>query len=968
MNDNTFLEHVAHDIINKCGTNLSRVAVVFPNKRAALFMNEYLARYAKKPIWSPAYITISELFRRHSRYEAGDSIKLICDLHKAFVECTRLDESLDHFYGWGQLLLADFDDLDKNMADAEKVFCNLKDIHALDDISYLDNEQRKMLKEFFANFTDTQESVLKKRFLNLWVHFNEIYNEYNSKLREQGILYEGALYRDVVVQKNIDFEYDKYVFVGFNLLQKVEQKLFARLKDMGKAMFYWDFDKYYMPNGTYSQASVAGHYIASYLSLFPNELDNNSVELYMNMDRDKRITFISSSTENAQARYASSWVRANDRYKDGKKTAIVMCDETILTPLMHSLPPEAEKVNITTGYPLSITPVSSLVSALFDLHTAGVCDSGRRYRAAQAAKVLMHPYTNIISGKASDVYNVIKSRHMQYPDHECLTLDGSDMGLSLIFPLMKHEVKKQEEKLTNLINGIAEAIKYLGINGHKHNDALFQESVFRMFTILNRMSSLAHNGDLTVSVTTLRSLIRQVVGATSIPFHGEPIVGMQVMGVLETRNLDFDHLLLLSCNEGNIPKGINDSSFIPYSIRKAHGLTTIDNKVAIYSYYFHRLLQRASDITIMYNNATENGNTGEMSRFMLQLMVDSKLPITHASLVPKNYAQTVVPGNIAKDAEVLHKLGSMKSISPSAINKYMRCQLAFFYQFIADIKEPDATDDTVDNRMFGNIFHKSAQIIYNDIMSHGDIVGCEQIDQYLANESLLAAVVDKAFDEELFKSDSGHTRHTLNGLQLINREVIMQYLRQLLRFDRKHAPFSIVALEKPAYTSISIDTGNGCTREINIGGIIDRIDMESADDGNGRRVRVVDYKTGHQPTSQIKSIEEIFDSANISKKHSDYFLQAILYSLIVSESGRYNPGHEKVSPALLFVKQTVSTDYNPILSIDGDNIDDVIEYKSLFMSKLKDVVSEIFDPGTAFVPTVDKKQCANCTYRELCCK
>ena len=244
----TFLEFVSEDIIHKWGTDLSRVAVVFPNKRAALFMNEHLARYARKPMWSPAYITISDLFRRHSDMQVGDSIKLICDLHKSFVKCTGLNESLDHFYGWGQLLLTDFDDIDKNMADADRIFCNLKDIHELDDISYLDDEQRKMLKRFFANFSDDHESELKRRFLSLWSHFSDIYHDYNKRLQEQGLGYEGAIYREVATKDNIEFKYDRYIFVGFNLLQQVEQKLFARLKKMGKANFYWDFDEYYMPH------------------------------------------------------------------------------------------------------------------------------------------------------------------------------------------------------------------------------------------------------------------------------------------------------------------------------------------------------------------------------------------------------------------------------------------------------------------------------------------------------------------------------------------------------------------------------------------------------------------------------------------------------------------------------------------------------------------------------------------------
>ena len=244
----TFLEYVAEDIIGKYGTDLSRIAVVFPNKRAALFLNEHLARIAGQPVWSPAYITISDLFRQHTDLKTADPIKLICDIHKSFTKCTGIDETLDHFYGWGQLLLADFDDIDKNMADADSIFCNLKDIHELDDISYLDNEQKEMLARFFANFSDDIDSELKKRFLSLWSHFGDIYHDYNRRLTEQGIGYEGAIYRKVVSEETLQMKYDKYLFVGFNLLQKVERVLFSRLMKEGKAKFYWDFDEYYMPS------------------------------------------------------------------------------------------------------------------------------------------------------------------------------------------------------------------------------------------------------------------------------------------------------------------------------------------------------------------------------------------------------------------------------------------------------------------------------------------------------------------------------------------------------------------------------------------------------------------------------------------------------------------------------------------------------------------------------------------------
>ena len=972
----TFLEYVAEDIIGKYGTDLSRIAVVFPNKRAALFLNEHLARIAGQPVWSPTYITISDLFRQHTDLKPADPIKLICDIHKSFTKCTGIDETLDHFYGWGQLLLADFDDIDKNMADADSIFCNLKDIHELDDISYLDDEQKEMLARFFANFSDDIDSELKKRFLSLWSHFGDIYHDYNRRLTEQGIGYEGAIYRKVASEQTLHLKYDKYLFVGFNLLQKVERVLFSRLMKEGKAKFYWDFDEYYMPTARAQQSASVPNNTASfaaYLTDFPNELDNTDRDIYANMRRPKRIRFISSPTENAQARFASNWLLENERYKAGRKTAVVMCDESILLPIMHSLPPEADKVNITSGFPLAMTPVASLVMLLFDLYTLGLRKKGTAFNPHYLKKLMAHPY----------------ARHLQEMHLKGVHLKG--VHLSQVHQEEVHQegIRQKEEQQTigdnsgcmgmagmpypptsaALLQHIATLIKQVGIATKQEGDALTQESVFRMFTILNRLAALADSGDLLVDNTTLRRLVSQLVGAASIPFHGEPVIGVQIMGVLETRNIDFDNVLLLSCNEGNMPKGVNDSSFIPYSIRKAHGLTTIDNKVAIYSYYFHRLLQRAGDITIAYNNSTDNGHTGEMSRFMLQLLVESGQKIDHYSLTAKNQPTPLMPKAIEKDETALNKLEEMSRLSPSAINTYIRCKLAFYYQYIAHIKEPDSDPETIDNRMFGNIFHRAAYLIYKDITNHSPVIEKAHIQAYLSNRKLLASVVDRAFEEEECKTN--------NGLQIINREVIIEYITKLLKIDQQLCPFNILAMEEEAkvYTQLSFTIPSGGalvssapTKQysLTIGGIIDRLDAVTDKQTGKRRIRVVDYKTGNKPSSAIKSIEEVFDPKNIASKHSNYFLQAILYSLIVSRSKEWNAANDAVSPALLFIKQAATNDYDPTLCIDKHPISDVTVYEEEFLTKLKETVADMYSPNVPFTPTDDRKKCELCPYKMLC--
>ena len=956
MMNNTFLEFVAKDLINKYGNTLSQIAVVFPNKRASIFLNEHLARNVNKPLWSPAYITISDLFRQHSHLVVGDEIKLICILYQVYVKHTGSDESLDHFYGWGKILLSDFDDIDKNMADAKKVFANLRDIHEFDDISYLSKEQKELLKRFFSNFTDNHDTELKKRFLQLWSRFYDIYVDFNQELERQGITYEGALYRRVAEREEIDFKYDKYIFVGFNMLHKVEQMLFERLKKNGQARFYWDFDQYYMQRDNHE----AGHFIKQYLSRFPNEFDNKSEEIYNHYNDSKDITYISSPTENLQARYVSHWLREKRRIQAGKDTAIILCDENLLQTVIHCLPPEVENVNITTGYPLSQSPFASLINILITLQTAGLYKHQDKYRILYVNKILNHPYTKYISVEHQALKDALREQKQFYPSRKFLSLDE---GLSLLFNDISAD---QDHPFTEkLSQWLIDILQQIAQNSQDNEDPFYQESLFKTYTLLTRLNDLIQSGALEADINIFQRLVNQLIEATSIPFHGEPATGIQIMGILETRNLDFEHLLILSCNEGNMPKGMSDTSFIPHSIRKAYELTTIDHKVSIYSYYFNSLIQRAKDITILYNNSTEDGQTGEMSRFMLQLMIESPHQIRKETL--RTGIQTIMGSRnqVVKDEHVLAKLNEMNSLSPTAINQYIQCPLKFYYMRVAGIEEPDMVDvEEVDNRTFGNIFHRAAELIYQRLSSAQQEISKDAIHALLKHPEQIEMIVDQAFREELFGTDNPTHVPEYNGLQLINREVIIGYLQQLLRIDSKHPRFTIKGLELTVYDTISTQTSVG-KKDLRVGGIIDRLDMIHDEQGN-KHIRVLDYKTGRVPSKKVQELEELFSNEDVSKKHTDYYFQTMLYSIIVRHSPQLNSENAPVSPALLFIQQSGSEDYDPVLYFNKEKIDDVNKYEEEFRERLKQVITEIFEPQIPFTPTENTEVCGNCIYKQLC--
>ena len=880
----TFLEYVAEDIINKYGTNLSRTAVVFPNKRAALFLNEHLVRLAGKPIWSPSYITISELFRRHTQLVTGDQIKLICDLYKTYTEVTESDETLDHFYGWGQVMLADFDDIDKNMADANKVFCNLRDLHELDDVSYLSPEQVETLKLFFSNFSEDKTTELKKRFMKIWSRFGDIYRLYNERLEAQGIAYEGALYRKVATDDSVDFDFDRYIFVGFNVLQRVEQLLFSKLQKMGKAKFYWDFDDYYLATKKgHVNPSEAGHYIKQYLPYFTNELDTSDADIYRNFRKAKKITFASATTEDVQARYVGQWLKEGNRIDDGRKTAVVMCDEALLQSVIHSIPEEVNDINVTTGYPLQQTHFASLLEDIAAQHTEDYDNKQLLEWAIAMLKLMAQGHANT---------------------------NGETTG--------------QDNQLTS-------------------------EALFRTYTVVNRLLELVNNGDLDVDRRTMMRLYGEIVRTTSIPFHGEPVVGVQFMGVLETRNLDFEHLLVLSCNEGNMPKGVNDTSFIPYNVRKAHGLTTIDNKVSIYAYYFYRLMQRAEDITIVYNNAADVTSTGEMSRFMLQMLVESGHDIERLALSLPQEAGSTTCQDEKKTKEVMERLHkrfdkqrnperTTPMFTPSSLNIYQKCPKRFYYRYVAEIIEPedDADDGKIDAPTFGNIFHDAVQKIYERVIAayKSRTIQPQTLKQLLANDAYIKGVVDDIM-------------HPVNGIQLINASVIITYIKQLLKIDSRLAPFTILGLENVVMKDINVKTAEG-QLTTTIGGRIDRMDCVTCADGV-RRIRVIDYKTGKN-----------------NKRNDGYILQSFIYSLLVDESPMMNPEKLEVSPALLYIQHSAGKDFDPTVVYEKEKVTDVSKFREEFMNIVEQIIAEIFNPEQPFACTDDKTACTHCPYSNLC--
>lgn len=933
----TFIQLVAEDIIKRYGADLRRVVIVFPNKRASLFMSRALARAAKKPVWAPRYETISELFEKLSPYSCADRMAAVCTLYNVYAGQMPRPESLDLFYGWGEIMLNDFDDIDKNLADAKKIFKNVASIKELDRSDFLTAEQEEALRRFFADFSLEDNSKVKERFLELWNKMHEIYCGLKSALQAKGMLYEGALYRDVV--EHLDERLggkaeNTYAFVGFNALNKSEDRLLSYLQTNSRTLFYWDYDVMYMKEGN---GFEAGAFIRQNMAKYPNALPESCFD---NLSRPPKIEYIASATENAQARHIPQWLKTH-LTKPEDNTAIVLCNESLLQPVLHSLPDakselKIRQANITMGFPMSNTPAFGFVNALLSLQT-GYDRSLKRFNNEDLLIATSHPY-----------YKYLKEDDVLAPH---------DNNKEILCYIRK------------LLEKAAQAIGQQTAKKHDSYGELYNEALYRAHEIATRFELLVEDGTLTVQPTTLRRLIRNVMSTTKIPFHGEPAAGVQVMGMLETRNLNFRHILVLSANEGLLPRTTKDTSFVPLPLRRAFGLSTPKQETTLYAYTFYRLLQRAEHVTLMYNISTEGGTAKEPSRFLRQLLAETNIEIKSYILQSGQSAATMHEIKAEKTAEVMEKLKNKyaatqknsRPLSPSALNAYLDCPLKFFFQQIADIRKPDQTSNKPDAAMFGTIFHRAAELALKELARQDNTVRAADIKEFLDKGNAgLRRLVEKSFMENFFlnQPDAAH----YNGQLIVVREVLTNYLRQLLKHDCRLNEFTLTGTEETHSRKIEVTSGSE-RLTIKVGGKIDRLDtVRQPDKTSGQEtlaLRVVDYKTGGSP-QQAKEMREIITR---SDKRPSYIFQIFLYAWVMTSCQNL-----PVTPALFFVNKAYKDDYDPRVKLNKVPVTDFGTIASDFESVLQETLAELFNPNIPFLQTETPKKCEHCDYKGLCRK
>ncbi|MBO7589448.1 MAG: PD-(D/E)XK nuclease family protein [Bacteroidaceae bacterium] len=959
----TFLNIVAKDLYAKCGsgeTGLADVTVVFPNRRARLFFDDSIAMCSTQPVWSPQYTTIEELFRSLTDLRLADRIEMVTLLHRIYTDELKSDESLDSFWSWGELMLADFDDIDRNMADAGQLFSLLSDQREMSDTSFLTDEQREAIEQFFGEMKNSRPTELRARYQTVWNVLGRIYSRFVELLSERGIGYNGLIQRRVIESLDTGrLTARRYVFVGFNSLDKAEKALFHAIQGTGKAMFYWDYDPAYTDS---SIRHEAGRFLRGNLKDFPNELPT---ETFRNLQK-ARLTIVETSTDNAQARYIPQWIESLETDgRNGRETAIVLADESLLQPVLHSIPQDdVPNVNITMGYPLTETSLYNLVTALLDMQRLAARNRGG-YSIQSISRVLGNPMTVALSPDALTILEELRKNRRMFPDTTALT---AHRQLSVLFSPATDNLQLLQYLLT-VLKSLVPVIR------EREDDTLFQplnqEALYRIFTQINRLHSLAVQGNLELQTETLCRLIRSILSSTTVPFHGEPAVGMQVMGLIETRNLDFRNVLLLSAQEGTLPKTGQNASFIPYNIRVAFGLTTMQDKSAVSSYNFHHLIQRAENVTMVYNgNADAPGiGKGQISRYLLQLIV-SGAEINRITLKPDRSDTVTTPLTVQKTSSVLKDLrrrydfsDNNTYLSPSALNTYMDCTLKFYLMQIAGLKKPKDTDTDIGYDMFGTLFHKSAELTYDYLASKNadHTITSMEIESLLKDRTRLESFVQQAFHDEYFDRKEV-SKDDYSGTQIISFEVILKYLRQILRMDMElYAPFRYIAGESDEYkhyVPVPDPLEAGSSIQVRIKGIIDRMDCK---DGI---LRIVDYKTGKDKGTPA-TIENLFPPTNYRNRKSQAF-QIFYYAYIISHQPEFSK--YRLAPTLIYTRSSSKPTADDIYYRIGNDVltDFIGQCGQEFEEKLIGLISGIFNPDIPFEPTENKETCRNCDFSQLC--
>jgi RecB family exonuclease len=930
----TFIQQLVAEIIEKHGDRLDSLCVVFPTRRAGLFFRKELAAQVKNPVWSPKIFSIQDFLLRLSGRNLADQLTLLFDLFRVYNQYFPA-EDFARFYSWGELMLSDFDEIDKYLVSAPKIFETVTDLHKIDQQFALEEEDLEHLKQFWKNFFDRDPSLLRNEFLNTWKHLGNIYSSFRKILLAKNVAYEGMAYRELADNltsgKKKNTEFTHIVFGGFYVLTPAEQSVVTHLVEAKEASVYWDADSYYADD----EIQEAGKFFRS------NKIAQGKFKWkhdhFATVKKEIEVAGIPLMV--GQAKYAGNILQSlmKENGFDPSRTAVVLPDEKLLFPVLYSLPAELPDINVTMGYPLHQTPLFNLFESLIILQRNArpeKDDVSFYYR--DVLNILNHPYIRLIADKFIRRWQSDMSEtFIRIPGTRLVSGETHDLFRQLFVRLST--VSGVFEWYRSLLHQILMAMKENDFKFHR----LESEFVYYFYTNLVRLEDLMKDSIVT-DIETFWRIFREVLTSVRVPFTGEPLKGLQVMGFLETRVLDFDNIIVLSVNEDVLPSSRNKPSYIPFSIRKAFGLPTYEEQNAVSAYHFYRLMQRAKKVFLIHNTESKGLTTGEQSRFLLQIENElvrkfpANISIQHKVISTRITKDKIEELVVEKTEPVMDRLSRFISngqaatsfISASLLNSYIACQLRFYFQYVAGLAEPDETEDTIEAALLGRILHKAMQYIYT---------GIDEIDNdtVFALKKKINDVVDKAIHEEFVSINQ------LEGKNILMRNILRELVSRIIDEDKRSVPLRILQLEKDVRQSFKLSDGKG----VELKGIIDRVDERKG------LLRIIDYKTGKLDRKKGE-IADYFTDPALKEQ-----FQATYYAFLTH---RAIPGRSIMSG--LFAMRSMG---EGIWFLNkGESFSE--EQFSEFEKHLDELIQKIFSPEIPFTQTQDEKQCLYCAFKAIC--
>ena len=956
-----FLYQVASLFYEKWEAEVSRLAFVFPNRRTGLFFQKYLSEVADTPLFSPTILTINDLFIQLSGKQSADRISMLFILYDIYIRQSGSTETFDEFLYWGEMLLNDFDDIDKYMANARMLFSNVTDLREIEnDFDFLSDEQIAAIRSFWSSFYPRGDTPNQQQFLAVWQVLYDLYEEFRATLAAEGKGYEGMIFREVVESmergESPDLPYEQIVFVGLNALSVSEERFLAQLQKREIADFYWDYvsDKVTDPD------NKASYFVSRNLMSFPSSMKLPPEE---KVKTEIEVIGIPSGIGQAKHVYTllSDWCKeAEMSSEEALRTAVILPDEHLLIPVLNAIPEQIRRINVTIAYPFPGTPLHSLIEYILALQkNVRYIDRNPLFYFRDVLPVLNHRY--ILSTSPEIISSLVK----EITENNKIYISHTELEKTPLLEILFTPVTGVEAFSDYLIKVLEELNKVMSaLSDEEEEDApqrtndLEQEFIFHYFTTVNRMKEVMKDARIEMKIDTFFRLLKRVTDTITIPFHGEPLSGLQIMGVLETRALDFDRLIILSMNEGIFPQRKAANSFIPYNLRRGFGLPTYEHQDSVWAYHFYRLIERASHVSLLYDTRSNGLQTGEVSRFVHQLHYHYEVPMRDKLVVYNVSSSKTPPLAVPKREDIMRRLdayrkGGSKAISASAINTYLDCPLKFYFSVVEGIREEEEVSETIESDVFGSILHKVMEELYKPFQ--GKMVTVDLLKAIRKDTALLTGAIARAFASEFFKTE---VVRSLTGQNYLIGEMIRKYVEKILERDGKLTPFVYIESERKINGLISLSDHS----EIRLKGFIDRVD-EVLD-----AIRIIDYKSG-SGTTTFSSIESLFnkEEKDRAKAVMQVFMYCWMYAHFTENKGK------TIQPGIYYVRSLFSDPFDPsvyhrIERGKSEKVEDFSGYAQAFEEGLRGCLDEIFNPEIPFTQTPTGKACSYCPFKGICGK